>query len=237
MNQGHRVNDLCSQDGRVLAVPLNLVLNAFDSALGPALGVEGVLRVILPQGLAQQQLGLRVLLAWVPKAFLGPRDKVAHPPLELIEVQEVAKAEAVANGLRGVAGPDAALGGANGAGTLLSLENAIDDLVAVEENMCSCGDVNPLYGTRVKVLQVLQLPHERRNVDHDTIADEILARLVDHPTWQQVEGILLPVDQEGVPGIGAAVETRAELHFLREDVHKLALAFISPLGPKDYAEL
>mmetsp|Transcript_66098 Transcript_66098/g.215041 ORF Transcript_66098/g.215041 Transcript_66098/m.215041 type:complete len:396 (+) Transcript_66098:589-1776(+) len=236
VDEGHRVDNLTPQDVGKLPVALDLLLDARDAALLAALGVEGGLRVVRHQGLSQLRLLLCVLLPRVAEALLRPSDQLSQPALELLEVQEVTEAEAVADGLRRVARADAALRGADGVRALLRLQDAVDNLVAVKEQMRTGRDEDPLDRPRVEVLEVIQLPHERRHVDHHAVTDQVLAGPIDHAARQQVEGVLLAIHEKGVPGVGAAVKAGAELDVLREDVHELALALIAPLSAEHHAE-
>mmetsp|Transcript_104617 Transcript_104617/g.295958 ORF Transcript_104617/g.295958 Transcript_104617/m.295958 type:complete len:203 (-) Transcript_104617:3-611(-) len=152
-------------------------------------------------------------------------------------MEEVAETQAVADCFGRVARPYATLGGADGGGARLDLQDAVDDLVAVEEQVRPGGDEHPLHGARVEVLERVELLHERGDVDHHTVADEVLARLVDHAARQQVECVLVAADHQGVACVGTAVEAGAELDVLGEDVHELAFALVAPLGAQHHAEL
>ena len=52
-----------------------------------------------------------------------------------------------------------------------------------------------------------------------------------------MKGVLPPLNDERVASVGPSVETRADLHILREDVHKFPLSLVSPLRTEDDAEL
>ena len=51
---------------------------------------------------------------------------------------------------------------------------------------------------------------------------------------QQVQRILLAADDDGVPGVVAAVELDDVVDAAAEQVGRLALAFVAPLGPDDH---
>lgn len=100
MDQRHAVDDLVPQDLGVLPIPRHLLLDALHAALLAVLRVEGVLRVVLAERLAQLQLSGRVALPGVSKALLGPGDELPQASLELLEVQEVTEAQPIASTLR-----------------------------------------------------------------------------------------------------------------------------------------
>ena len=49
-----------------------------------------------------------------------------------------------------------------------------------------------------------------------------------------MECILDAIGDDSVASVGATVEPSADVVVLREDIHKLSLAFIAPLTTKDY---
>ncbi len=51
-----------------------------------------------------------------------------------------------------------------------------------------------------------------------------------------MEGVLVAVGDDSVAGIGTAVESRTDVIVLRQDVDKLALALVAPLGAQDDGE-
>mmetsp|Transcript_56431 Transcript_56431/g.123318 ORF Transcript_56431/g.123318 Transcript_56431/m.123318 type:complete len:398 (+) Transcript_56431:271-1464(+) len=121
VDEGHGVDDLRPQQLSELSVALNLLLDAANTSLLAAFRIEGMAGVVLSQGLSQHSLSLCVPFSGISEPLLGPSDKFAEPPLEGLEVQEVAETEAVSDGLRRVAGADAALGGSDGVRALLGL--------------------------------------------------------------------------------------------------------------------
>ena len=51
-----------------------------------------------------------------------------------------------------------------------------------------------------------------------------------------MEGVLVAVGDDGVTGVGTAVESRTDVIVLRQDVNQLAFALVSPLGAQDHGE-
>ena len=64
----------------------------------------------------------------------------------------------------------------------------------------------------------------------DTVADDARRALVQDPRRHQMERVLLALDNDCVPGVGAAGHTRADVILAAEHVDELALAFVTPLG-------
>lgn len=46
---------------------------------------------------------------------------------------------------------------------------------------------------------------------HDSISNQVVASLVDHSTGQEVEGVLVASNHEGVACVGASIESHAQL--------------------------
>ena len=173
MNERHRINDACPQQLRVTSVALDLLFNAGNSS-PLTIGIECHLRIVVLQILPQNGLFWRIPVPDVTEPLLGPTNEFAQTLLKLVEMQQVSESETIANGLRRVAGADASFGGANGVAVLLGLQQTVDHLVAVKEDVRASGDVQTFDGPRVELLQVLQLPHQGRNVHNDTVADDVL---------------------------------------------------------------
>jgi len=51
-----------------------------------------------------------------------------------------------------------------------------------------------------------------------------------------MEGILVTIGNDGVSGVSTTVKASADIVVGSEDVDKLALAFVTPLGAKDDGE-
>ena len=76
----------------------------------------------------------------------------------------------------------------------------------------------------------VELCEEDLRVDDDAVADDRRDRGVQDPARDQLEGELLAVDHDPVPGVVAALVADDDVHLLREEICELALALITPLG-------
>mmetsp|Transcript_9415 Transcript_9415/g.20657 ORF Transcript_9415/g.20657 Transcript_9415/m.20657 type:complete len:247 (-) Transcript_9415:148-888(-) len=231
MHEGHGVDDLGSQLLRVLAVPLQLLLQIRHSILENRLGI------VLPQGLPKLLLLLGVPLTRFTKPPLGPADQLSQGLLELIKMQQVSESQSVANSLRAVGRADPPLGRPNGHRPLLQLQDPVDDLMGVDQDVRPGGDEDAVERIGVELLKRFKLFHQCGHVAHHSVPDDVLACTVNDSAGQQVEGILLPVDHQCVPRIGSTIEAGAHGGVLGQDIHQLPLAFIPPLGSEDHAEL
>mmetsp|Transcript_54343 Transcript_54343/g.87793 ORF Transcript_54343/g.87793 Transcript_54343/m.87793 type:complete len:249 (-) Transcript_54343:49-795(-) len=229
MDESHRVHDLMSKQLRIASVPLQLFLQIANAPFRLVLWIKGSSRVVVPQTLTHQLLRGLVALLRSPVALLRPLDQLPKLLLERLKVQQVPQADAVADALGGVAWANATLGGADGVARRLRFKDAVDDLMAVKQQVRTGGDKHTLNGPWIEVLELVELAHQSRNVAHDTVADEILTLFVDDAAGQEVEGILLPFNYQRVPCIGSAIEASAQLSILGQDVHELAFALVAPL--------
>ena len=66
-------------------------------------------------------------------------------------------------------------------------------------------------------------------VEDDAVADDVHDARAEDADGQQVRGVLLAVDADGVAGVGAAAVADDDLRLFGEEVDDLALAFIAPL--------
>ena len=81
-----------------------------------------------------------------------------------------------------------------------------------------------------------QLIEHGRNVDDDTVAENVHASWVENTAGEQMEGILVAVGDDGMAGVGTTIESSADIVVLGKDVDKLALTLVTPLGAKNDAE-
>ena len=70
----------------------------------------------------------------------------------------------------------------------------------------------------------------------DSVTEYVDAFVVKDAAGKQVESIFLAVCYDGVASVGAAIETSAHVIVFGKDVHKLSLAFITPLSAEDHTE-
>ena len=79
-------------------------------------------------------------------------------------------------------------------------------------------------------VEPVDLVEEHAEVDHHAVADHRRAARRQDPGRQQVQRVLLTVDDDRVPGVVAAVELDHRVDPAAEQVGRLALAFVAPLG-------
>ena len=78
--------------------------------------------------------------------------------------------------------------------------------------------------------QRVDLLEQHAEVDDDAVADDRGAAGAEDAAGQQVQGVLLAVDDDGVAGVVAAVELHDVVDAAAQQVGRLALAFVAPLG-------
>ena len=74
-------------------------------------------------------------------------------------------------------------------------------------------------------------------MNNNTISEHVHTLRIEDTAWKEMESILLAIGYDGVAGVGSAIESCADLVVLGEDVDKLALTLIAPLGSEDDCEL
>ena len=83
-------------------------------------------------------------------------------------------------------------------------------------------------------LEAVDLPQEHLRIDDDAVADHIHDARVEDAARDQLEGIGLPIDHDGVAGVVAALVADDQRHLTREEVGELALALVPPLRSHDH---
>ncbi|DAZ98525.1 TPA: hypothetical protein N0F65_007024 [Lagenidium giganteum] len=172
------------------------------------------------------------LQVWV--VVLVELDLVAQLGLEVVEVAQVAHADAVAEHLGAVRWTDALLGGANLVAATTFLVEAVNLLVQVQHHVRAVRDEDATFIVNAHALQLVQLLQQTGQVHDDTVANDAHGVLVQNARRHQVELVLLAVVHDGVAGVGAARHARNDVVLLRQHVHELALAFIAPLGAQHH---
>ena len=74
-------------------------------------------------------------------------------------------------------------------------------------------------------------------MNDDTVSEHVHTLRIEDAAWKEMESILLAIGYDGVAGVGSAIESCADLVVLGEDVDKLALTLIAPLGSENDCEL
>ena len=180
-----------------------------------ALDVDGGAVVDLHQQLV---LGLQGALDLLPQDLL---------------VEEVLNAHADSRHLVGVRGPDAAAGGADLRLAKEALADLVDRAVVAGDDVGVRADDQPA-GVDAALLEHVDLTEEHAEVDHDPVANDRRDGRREDAAGQQVHGVLLVVDHDGVAGIVAAVEPHAIVDLVAEQVGGLALTLVTPLGADEH---
>lgn len=105
----------------------------------------------------------------------------------------------------------------------------------VENKVSTIGNEETAITVETLLLDVVQLGKEGRNVNDDTGANEASAARVDETRGEEVEVELgldaVDVSDDGVSGVVTTSASCANVHLTRENIGKLALALVTPLGP------
>jgi hypothetical protein len=147
-------------------------------------------------------------------------------------VEHVLHADPQARRLVGVAGADAAAGGAD-------LERAEPRLAGVVEqqvvghDQVAVGRHPQAAGVDARGAQRDQLVDQDLRVDDDAVADDAALAGVEDPRRHEVELPLAIAAHDRVAGVVAALEAHDRVGALGEQVGDLALALIAPLGADD----
>merc|ERR1719271_634249 len=99
MNQRNRIHNLRPQQFCEISISLDFFIYAAYATLGTILRVKCFLGVVILQCLSQVGLRRRIPVAWLSEALLRPSNELAQPALEFLEVEKIAKAKAIPDGL------------------------------------------------------------------------------------------------------------------------------------------
>ena len=163
------------------------------------------------------------------------REEPVEARLERRLVAEVGDADRAPADLVLVGRADAAAGGADPGGAGRLLAHPVEVLVQRQDEGRVLGDHQVLRADRHPLPpQLLDLAEERPGVEHHPVADDAeLARPHD-ARGKERELVDRAVDDEGVPGVVAALEAGDHVGALGEPVDDLALALVAPLGAHDH---
>ena len=84
------------------------------------------------------------------------------------------------------------------------------------------------------LLQLGNLVDQGLRIDHHAVADDRKLALSNDAGRQQRKLVGRAVDDQGVAGIMAALETHNDVGLLRQPVDDLAFAFVAPLGSDNH---
>ena len=82
-------------------------------------------------------------------------------------------------------------------------------------------------------LERVDLVEQRRQVDHHAVADHRHDVVVQHAARHELQRVPLVADDDGVPGVVAALVAHHVGVLLGEQVDDLGLALVTPLGADD----
>ena len=153
--------------------------------------------------------------------------------LEDLLVEQVLDADPEPRGLVGVAGADAAAGGADLQLAELDLARVVEQHV-VGHDQVRVGRDPQRAGVDVAAAQIVELVGQDLRVDHDPVADHAQLARVQDARRHQVQLPGLAVADDRVAGVVAALEADDRVRPLGEQVGDLALAFVAPLGADDH---
>src|ERR1019366_5375744 len=163
---------------------------------------------------------------------LGQQGAFDFLPQDLF-VEEVLNAHADPRHLVGVGGPDAAAGGADLRLTEKALADLVDRAVVASYDV-GIGADDETAGGDAPLLEHVDFTEEHTQVNHNPVADDRRDRWREDAAGQQVHGVLLVLDHDGVAGVVAAVEPHAVVDLVAEQAGGLALTLVTPLGADEH---
>jgi hypothetical protein len=158
--------------------------------------------------------------------------------LEDVPVEEVLHPDAGARHLVGVGRADAAAGGADLAGAEEALGHLVEHPVVGRDDV-GIGAHDELGGVDPARLEPVDLAEEHLQVDDDTVADDRGAGRREDARGQQVQRVFLArpiglLDDHRVAGVVAAVELHDVVDATAQQIGRLPLALIAPLGTDEH---
>ena len=155
--------------------------------------------------------------------------------LETLCVYKIVHADAAALGLVHVGRADALLGGADRGAFLglLCLAERIQLKVPRHDAVAACVD-EQLVGGNALLVQAVDLAEDSLRIDNNTRADDVDALRIQDAGRNQLQLVLLTAGYNGVTGIVAALAADNQIRLACENINKLTLAFVAPLGAENY---
>ena len=155
-----------------------------------------------------------------------------EPLHQAVLVEQVADLNADLSILVGVEGRNAALGRAEGLASQPLL------LIGILERMVGHEQLGPLRddevgGGNALVGDGAQLVHQLADVQRHAVADDVGDVGIERAGRQGVQGEAAAVIDDGVAGIGAALEADDDVRALSQHIGDLALALVAPVGAYD----
>ncbi len=160
--------------------------------------------------------------------------KCARLGEESVGLRQKIAAQSAALGRILVGGADAAAGGADLAAAAGALSGPVQRPVGGQDEGGSGRQEDTSVGLHTFALETVELGDQERRIDHHSggqVADDVL---VDDPRWHQVEGESTVGESHRMSGVVAAVVPHDHRVAGGQQVHHLALAFVTPLATNDH---
>ena len=84
------------------------------------------------------------------------------------------------------------------------------------------------------LVQTVDLAEDSLRIDSNTRADDVDALRIQDAGRNQLQLVLLTAGYNGVTGIVAALAADNQIRLACENINKLTLAFVAPLGAENY---
>jgi len=172
------------------------------------------------------------LAAGIADQLVLRRSTFTHETLEALGVADIADADTHAAHLVGVGRADTAQRCAELVVAAHCFRNGVMALVPREDEVCPARDFQVCAGVATR-FQHVDFFEECRQVDDDAVADHGSDVRVQDARRDELQGVLLTVDNDGVAGVVAALVTHDIGVLFGQQVDDLGFAFVAPLG-SDY---
>ena len=151
--------------------------------------------------------------------------------------EDVAYAQAIPAGLVHIGGADALEGGTDLALALRRLAGGVQHPVRGEDQVRLLGDQEFAGDVHALGLDGLDLILQDDRVDDDAVADDVHRIRAENPGGNGVEDESVPVEDERMTRVRAALEAGDHLVVRGQDIDHLSLALVAPLEAEDHVYL
>lgn len=107
----------------------------------------------------------------------------------------------------------------------------------IEQKVRAIGEKETTFVVDASLVQGGELVHQTRHIQHNTVADDVDLTGVEHTTGKKVEREFLAINNKSVTGVASAVESANEVVVISEDIDKLTLTLVTPLGTQYSSDL
>ncbi len=153
---------------------------------------------------------------------------------EAFTMEHVAHLETAAGDLVFVGRTDTTPGGTDGLLAARLLARLVQRDMIGQDQGAGLADEQTFLGRNAVLAQHVQFAQQSIGGQHHAVTDHALHTLAQDAGRDEVQDGLPAVDDEGVTGIVAALETHHGIGLLGEQIDDLALALVTPLGANDY---